>query len=664
MKKLIQSLCLATMAAFTFNACSDVPAPYDIPGSGTQNNGVYISESFSNTLGDFKSISAEGNLSWTIDYSSACITGYNSTDKTNTAGITYLVSPTIDLSQSSGAYISFSHAINYERGDLAANNQLVISKDFTGDVTKATWQALTFNTTGTNNDFTFVSSGKVSIPAEYIGSNTVTVALRHTCTETSSSTWEVKSFKVAEGQGEDIGGEETGDILFSADFSSDMCGFTIKDVNKPAAIENIWIHDAGYSQMKASAYVNSTNYASESWLISPSINLKEASAATLTFEHAGNFFKDIKADISLWISEAGKENWTELEIPTYPSGNNWTFVKSGDINLSAYKGKDIMIAFKYTSTAEKAGTYEVKNIKIEEREAEEQGGETPDEPGESSKDNPYSVTTAISKFVSGKAQDVWVKGYIVGYVDGMSIEEGARFNADGVTSNTNLLIASNANETNVANCMPVQLPSGDLRSKLNLKDHPENLGKEITLHGSLEAYFKVAGLKSPTEYILEGEEGGGETEEPEQKTTFVKVTDITDGTYIMAAASSNAYKVAKNISADYNYGYFYVENASATNDAISLASEGKTFVITKTDNGYTIVDENNKYVYMTGSFNSFNVSATPNEGQYWDIVPQGDGTFKISNKLNNKWIQYSEQYTSFGCYSNQTGTLPSLFKKK
>ena len=173
MKKLIQSLCLATMAAFIFNACSDVPAPYDIPGSGTQNNGVYISESFSNTLGEFKSISAEGNLSWTIDYSSACITGYNSADKTNTAGITYLVSPTIDLSQSAGAYISFSHAINYERGDLAANNQLVISKDFTGDVTKANWQALTFNTTGTNSDFTFVSSGKVSIPAEYIGSKTL-----------------------------------------------------------------------------------------------------------------------------------------------------------------------------------------------------------------------------------------------------------------------------------------------------------------------------------------------------------------------------------------------------------------------------------------------------------------------------------------------------------
>lgn len=659
MKKLIQSLCLATIAALSFNACSDVPAPYDIPGSGTQNNGVYISESFSSTLGEFKSISAEGNLSWTIDYSSACITGYNSSDKTNTAGVTYLVSPTIDLSQSTGAYISFNHALNYERGDIAANNQLVISKDFTGDVTTATWQALPFNTTGTNSDFTFVSSGKVSIPAEYIGCSTVTVALKHTCTATSSSTWEVKAFKVAEGQGEEISGGETGSVLFSADFSSDMCGFTIKDVNKPAAIENIWIHDDGYSQMKASAYANSTNYASESWLISPSINLKEASAATLTFEHAGNFFKDITADISLWISETGTENWTKLEIPTYPSGNNWTFVKSGDINLDAYKGKEVMIAFKYTSTAEKAGTYEVKNVLIEEREAEAQGGETPDT-GNSSKENPYDVTTAISKFVSGKAQDVWVKGYIVGYVDGMSIEDGARFNANAVTSNTNLLIAASANETNVSKCMPVQLPSGDIRNNLNLKDHPENLGKEVTLHGSLEAYFKVAGLKSATEYILDGEDGGS-TEEPAEMKSFTKVNEITDGIYIMAVQVGSSYKVAKNLTSD--YGYFYVDNANVNNNTITLNPEGKTFAIVRSDNGYTIVDENNKFVYMTGSYNSFNVSETPKEGEYWDIVPQTDGTFKITNKLTNKWIQYSEQYTSFGSYNTQTGILPFLFKK-
>lgn len=39
-KKIISSLFLASMALFTFNACSDVPAPYDIPGTG-DNTSIY-----------------------------------------------------------------------------------------------------------------------------------------------------------------------------------------------------------------------------------------------------------------------------------------------------------------------------------------------------------------------------------------------------------------------------------------------------------------------------------------------------------------------------------------------------------------------------------------------------------------------------------------------
>ena len=44
--------------------------------------------------------------------------------------------------------------------------------------------------------------------------------------------------------------------------------------------------------------------------------------------------------------------------------------------------------------------------------------------------------------------------------------------------------------------MPVQLPSGSVRTELNLKDHPENLGKKIQITGTLGAYFSVPGLKS------------------------------------------------------------------------------------------------------------------------------------------------------------------------
>lgn len=41
----------------------------------------------------------------------------------------------------------------------------------------------------------------------------------------------------------------------------------------------------------------------------------------------------------------------------------------------------------------------------------------------------------------------------------------------------------------------MQLPQGDVRTALNLKDNPENLGKQVNLLGSMEAYFGVCGVK-------------------------------------------------------------------------------------------------------------------------------------------------------------------------
>ena len=45
--------------------------------------------------------------------------------------------------------------------------------------------------------------------------------------------------------------------------------------------------------------------------------------------------------------------------------------------------------------------------------------------------------------------------------------------------------------------MPIQLPKGDLRDGLNLKDNPSLLGKEIIIYGQLAKYFNVPGIKSP-----------------------------------------------------------------------------------------------------------------------------------------------------------------------
>lgn len=206
------------MAAVTFTSCEDVPAPYDYPGTGgggSTTEGVYLNQSFAKDLGDFKSFGTNDNIAWTIDYSSACITGYKDFDgdgtKSNEAGVTYLVSPEIDLTKASKAYIEMNHAMKYERADVNANNTLLISKDYTDDPTKATWTPIAYPTTGLNDastkEFVFVTSA-ANIPAEFIGQK-VRIAFRHTCTDKQSSTWEIKTLSVKEGEAQNGGGEVT-----------------------------------------------------------------------------------------------------------------------------------------------------------------------------------------------------------------------------------------------------------------------------------------------------------------------------------------------------------------------------------------------------------------------------------------------------------------------
>lgn len=118
------------------------------------------------------------------------------------------------------------------------------------------------------------------------------------------------------------------------------------------------------------------------------------------------------------------------------------------------------------------------------------------------KENPLTVDAFIEL---GKPEaavaDTYVKGYIVGFVDGASISTGAHFSNQNVSSASNILLASSSKEDDVAYCIPVQFVSkSDVRAALNLQDNPQNLGAQVILCGSREAYFGVPGLKSPSSY--------------------------------------------------------------------------------------------------------------------------------------------------------------------
>lgn len=162
--------------------------------------------------------------------------------------------------------------------------------------------------------------------------------------------------------GETQPGEET--VILDEPFAEGQGAFTIDDKQLPEGGTFVWKHDATNKYMKASAFINKVNKASESWLISPELDLTDVTTATLTFMHIINYAGDMANEQTLWVTEAGTQDWTQVTIPTYPAGNSWDKVSSGDIDLSAYAGKKIQFAFKYVSTTSAAATWEVYNVKV------------------------------------------------------------------------------------------------------------------------------------------------------------------------------------------------------------------------------------------------------------------------------------------------------------
>ena len=169
-----------------------------------------------------------------------------------------------------------------------------------------------------------------------------------------------------EGQG---GGESTAKGLpYAQDFKANGKGdFVIDDKTLPEGLTYVWNYDNRYG-MKASGYYQQA-YATESWLVSPVVNLSSAQHPVLTFRHAVNQFESIdkaKEEATVWVREENG-TWTQLTGVTYPSSLSWDFVDSGEIDLSGYVGKNVQVAFKYVSTTTKAGTWEVDKFSIAEQ---------------------------------------------------------------------------------------------------------------------------------------------------------------------------------------------------------------------------------------------------------------------------------------------------------
>ena len=133
-------------------------------------------------------------------------------------------------------------------------------------------------------------------------------------------------------------------------------------------------------------------------------------------------------------------------------------------------------------------------------------GETENDPGAEpyvptgagSLANPYTAEDVKGLMGDNNAPtgSVWVKGTIVG-----SVTSGPKLCSEAGKDEATTNIALGSADVWV----PVALKTGSGPAEaINIKDNPDNLGKDVWVYGTVEAYFTVAGVKNVTNWSFDG----------------------------------------------------------------------------------------------------------------------------------------------------------------
>lgn len=296
-------------------------------------------------------------------------------------------------------------------------------------------------------------------------------------------------------------------------------------------------------------------------------------------------------------------------------------------------------------------------------------------------DNPLSVYQArIGTIVQESAiseetgetytrerEESWVTGYIVGWIDinvsNIMKEETARFDIPS-TVPTNIIMAADPDETDWEKCISVQLPSGPVRSALNLKDNPGNKGKEVTIYGTTGSkYCSVYGVRSVSDFKF-GPVGNEPAPVippgpvmPEGDLTFRKATSIEAGGIYAFVADGRA---ALNLPTD--AGYVDTEQVSVSGDVFKTANKNVAFSIAEADGGYYIVQSSDsKYFSGRKLMETVNLLSSPDENAVFTIS-LADGVVTVTNVTNSKVFSFKSQFNQFGLYNSGAAALPTLYR--
>lgn len=159
--------------------------------------------------------------------------------------------------------------------------------------------------------------------------------------------------------------EKTYEWLLSTDTSLTP-GWTYENVTLEAPLSYIWSwkNQNGNYYLNSSAYVSGTAHEAEAYAWSPEVNLTGAKSVTLSFSHAAKFQTTLRTLCSVAVKDVNTGEIFTEPITIWPVAGAWKFVKSNDIDLSAYAGRTVLVGLKYGSDAEGADTWEINNMNL------------------------------------------------------------------------------------------------------------------------------------------------------------------------------------------------------------------------------------------------------------------------------------------------------------
>lgn len=155
--------------------------------------------------------------------------------------------------------------------------------------------------------------------------------------------------------------------VYSFDFASDLGDFNAYSVT--GAQSWAWSSYNGDGFAKMSGYSGGA-VENEDWLVSPEIDLTGITETSVNFGQAAKFVNGMWDQLTAWVSsdfngaDPSSATWTQLSVADMPSGSDYTFVNSGDLDLSAYDGQKIYIGFKYLSSTTNAATWEISDFAV------------------------------------------------------------------------------------------------------------------------------------------------------------------------------------------------------------------------------------------------------------------------------------------------------------